>query len=274
MFAEISSAVSNLCYISFTSLHAAPLTLGARLRTPTGTGPHPAVIILHDRQGPSEREGAYAQALNAAGFVTLEPDHVSPRGATGSVPTVHQTLPDLFGARAFLDCRADVDSSRIGVLGFGQGGAAVLLSSTLSISQAFAEDGGFSGFLSFYPVCHVFNRTPGYEFEGLVAAPIMIATASLDEFDNDPAAGPDLAAALPALDRAKVRTAVFYGVHHGFDVPGGVGKVEDPTAHRGAGGHVTTTYDPEAAIRAHGLAVLFFSEMRPKPSRLRSDNYY
>jgi dienelactone hydrolase len=261
-------------YVAFPSLHAPPLTIAARLSGPEGAGPHPAVIILHGADGPSGREGLYAEALNAAGFVTLEPDLRSARRLDpGAGPGVHQTLPDLFGARRFLVDRPDVDASRIGVLGFGSGGAAALLAATRAVDQAFPEDGGFAGFLAFYPVCHRFNRAPGFEFADLVAAPILIATAALDEYDDDRDAGPALVRSLPALDRMKVRTAVFHGVRHGFDMPGPRRQVEDPAAHRGDGGTVTMEFDPEVAVRAHGLAVQIFGEMRGRPARPASPRY-
>ena len=263
--------MSRLHYVSFPSLHADPLTISARLQTPDGPGPHPAVVLLHGDEGPGHGEAAHADRLNAAGFLTLEPDMWSPRARAGSHPpcSVHERLPDLFGARRFLADRADTDSGAIGVLGFGSGGAAALLAATRMIDQAFPADGGFSAFLAFYPVCHRFNRTPGFELADLVHAPILIATAALDDYDDDRAAGPSLAAGLGAMDRTKVRTAVFYGVGHGFDRPSPDRTLEDPMAHQGRGGQVRLHHDLEAAGRARDLSVLFFSEMRESRRRER-----
>lgn len=265
--------MGRIRYVTFPTLHAEPLTIAARLSAPEGAGPHPAVILLHDDEGPGERENAHAAALNAAGFLTLEPDLCTPRDPAGDrgacSAKVHEILPDLFGARRFLADRTEVQSGAIGVLGFGSGGAAALLAATTAIDQAFPEDGGFAGFLAFYPVCHRFNRLPGFEFSHLVHAPILIATATLDGYDDDRAAGPALAGSLPPMDRAKVRTAIFYGVHHGFDAPGPDREIEDPDAHRGQGGAVTLRYDPEAGGRARGLVVQFFGEMRDSRRRER-----
>ena len=67
--------MTTLHYVTFPSLHSAPLSIAARLRVPQdGSDRHPAVILLHGSAGPSGREGGYADVLNAAGFVTLEPD--------------------------------------------------------------------------------------------------------------------------------------------------------------------------------------------------------
>jgi hypothetical protein len=73
----------------------------------------------------------------------------------------------------------------------------------------------------------------------------------------------------------KVRTAVFYGAQHGFDLPGPERQVEDQAAHRGAGGLVSLKFDADAAERAHGLAVQVFSEMKgrpPRPAALRYES--
>src|SRR6202012_1159771 len=122
-------------YVSFPSLHPSPLTIAARLMVPSKEGgKSPAVILLHGSAGPSAREGSYAELLHAAGFVTLEPDLWSCRGlasgSEGRPKTVPETLPDLYGARAFLAARPDVDSSRIGVIGFSFGGVMAMLAAT------------------------------------------------------------------------------------------------------------------------------------------------
>src|SRR5579862_6680286 len=126
-------------YVTFRSLHDQPFTIAARLMVPEGPKANPeekspAVLILHGSAGPSTREGGYAEALHAAGFVTLEPDQWSCRGLAGGSEgrpkTVPETLPDLYGARAFLAARADVDVARIGVIGFSFGGVMAMLAAT------------------------------------------------------------------------------------------------------------------------------------------------
>src|SRR5512141_2798719 len=126
---------SALHYVTIHSRHAQPLSIAARLQVPIGgEDKHPAVILLHGSAGPSLREGGYADVLNEAGFVTLEPDQWSARGlaggAAGRPRTVIETLPDLYGARAFLVRHPAVDSARIGVGGFSFGGVATMLAAT------------------------------------------------------------------------------------------------------------------------------------------------
>jgi dienelactone hydrolase len=255
----------SLHYVTFASLHAPPLTIPARLRIPETPGKRPAVIILHGSAGPSEREGGYADPLNAAGFITVEPDQWSPRGlgggSDGRPRTIHETLPDLYGARAFLAAHPRVDPDRIGVIGFSFGAVATMLAATRAQNAPFIGEAHFAALMPVYPICHLYNRIPGFEFGDLVGAPVLIVTGALDGYDNDPGAGPKLVASLSPVDRAKVRVEVIAEAQHGFDMPGPDRKVQDPGGNRGAGGLVTMAYNAEAAARAHALAVEFFSGM-------------
>jgi dienelactone hydrolase len=255
--------MTSLHYVAFPSLHQPPLTIPARLRIPETPGKRPAVIILHGSAGPSEREGGYANPLNAAGFVTLEPDQWSPRGlgggAEGRPRTIIETLPDLYGARAFLAAHPRVDPARIGVVGFSFGAIAAMLAATHARNDPFLGQGHFAALMPVYPVCHLYNRVPTFEFGDLVDAPVLIVTGALDGYDNDPDAGPKLVASLSAADRAKIRIEVMADAHHGFDMPGPDRQVQDPAGNRGAGGLLTMAYNPEAAAHSHALAVEFFS---------------
>jgi dienelactone hydrolase len=250
-------------YVTFRSLHEAPLTVAARLMVPAADAPAPAVILLHGSAGPSSREAGYAKALHAAGFATLEPDQWSCRGLAGGSQgrpaTVAETLPDLYGARAFLASRPGIDPARIGVAGFSFGGVATMLAATRAANDRFLPGGRFAALMAVYPACWTYNVVPGHEFSELADAPLLLATGALDQYDDDPDAGPKLAAGLAAADRAKIRTHVFAGAHHCFDMPGVDEVVQDPMSHRGRGGSVVMRHNPQAAAEAHALCVAFFS---------------
>jgi dienelactone hydrolase len=256
--------MTSLHYVAVPSLHEPPLSLAGRLRIPEIDGKLPAVILLHGSAGPSEREGGYAAPLNDAGFITLELDQWSPRGLAGGAEgrprTVVETLPDLYGARAWLAAHPRVDAARIGVIGFSFGAVAAMLAATRARNHPFLGDDHFAALMPVYPICHLYNRVRGFEFADLVDAPILIVTGALDAYDNDPTAGETLVASLSDADRARVRAEVMAEAHHGFDMPGEAREASDPAGNRGQGGLVTMAYNPEAAERSHALAVAFFSE--------------
>ena len=252
-------------YVAFASLHDKPLSIGARFRIPAArTEKVPAVIILHGSAGPSGREGGYAKVLNEAGIATLEPDQWSARGlkggAEGRPRGVPETLPDVYGAKAFLAAHPAIDPARIGVLGFSFGGVATMLAATRDYNDRFAPGAPFAAYMPVYPVCWLYNKLPGYTFGNLVEAPLFLVTGALDQYDNDATSSETLVASLSPADKAKIRLRVMADAHHGFDMPGVDIAANDPMGHRGAGGSITMRYHPMAAVQCHHAAAEFFSE--------------
>jgi dienelactone hydrolase len=245
--------------LHYVTIPGAP-TVAARLRVPQdGHDRHPAVILLHGSAGPSAREGGYADALNDAGFVTLEPDMWAARNFRGGAegrPRPHDALADLHGARALLAAHPAVDPARIGVAGFSFGGVVALLAAT----KAFAGPGPLAAFMPVYPATWIWNRAPGFALTDLVAAPILLMTGALDQYDDDPEVSAKLVAGLSTTDRARIALKVMPDSHHGFDMPGIDVEVNDPFGHQGQGGNVIMRHNPETTRTAHALAVDFFSK--------------
>jgi dienelactone hydrolase len=114
--------------------------LDARLFRPAGAGPHPAIVALHGCSGLRNARGiilpiywAWADALVRAGFVVLLVDSGTPRGigpACVEGPerrTMHAERPkDAYAALGFLQAQPYVKPDRVGVIGWSQGGGAVL----------------------------------------------------------------------------------------------------------------------------------------------------
>ncbi len=254
-----------LHYIAFPSLHPQPLTIAARLRVPAGADtPLPAVVILHGSAGPSAREEGYANALNAKGIATLEPDQWAARGlaggASGRPRTVVETLPDVFGAQRFLSAHPKIDAGRIAVMGFSFGGVATMLAATRAQSDKFSPTTPpFAAYMPCYPICWTYGKVPGHDFFNLVSAPVFILTAALDQYYNDAQAGETLVAALKPEDRKNVRTVAMADCHHGFDMPGADMLANDPSANRGRGGTAIMRYNETATPEAHRLAADFFA---------------
>ncbi len=247
---------TTLHYIPYTS--PAGLAIAARLRVPQdGAAKHPTVILLHGSAGPSAREGGYADALNAAGFVTLEPDMWAARNFKGGAegrPRPTDALADLDGACAVLAAHPAVDPTRIGVAGFSFGGVVAMLAAT----RAHNTGDRLRAFMPVYPATWAYNKIPGFEFGDLVDAPMLLVTGALDQYDNDPSVSAKLVAGLKPEDRARIEIAVMPDSHHGFDMPGIDMEVTDPFANQGKGGKVVMRHNPDTTPLAHAKAVTFF----------------
>jgi uncharacterized protein len=104
--------------------------LAATILLPHDTAPAPAVVLVHG-SGSSTRENpwtsAYAEALARRGIVVLHPDKRGSGDSGGDWRSA--SFPELAGdataAVRVLRSRAEVDSARVGVIGFSQGGYVV-----------------------------------------------------------------------------------------------------------------------------------------------------
>jgi carboxymethylenebutenolidase len=108
---------------------------GGYLVTPSGPGPHPAVILIHEWDGLNDRVRQVADALADEGYVALAADLYS--GRTGSNREENMALvqearanpaaliANLNAAVAFLRAREDV-TGRVGTMGWCFGGGVAL----------------------------------------------------------------------------------------------------------------------------------------------------
>ncbi len=104
---------------------------------PTGEGPFPGVVLIHDAMGLSDDAKVNADRLATAGYVVLAPDLYSRGGMLRCVKATFQSLfagkgqafDDLEASRQWLLARAD-SNGRTGVMGFCMGGGFALISAT------------------------------------------------------------------------------------------------------------------------------------------------
>jgi dienelactone hydrolase len=223
------------------------------------------VLIVHGSNGVETRGRYHAKSLNAVGIVTLEVDLWAARGnfsGAGKRPAgVPETLPDAFGALAFLAELSFVDADRIGVMGFSWGGVVTMLSATKPYTEKFAPEGlGFAAHVAFYPVCWGYNTVPGHEFRELTGAPVLILAGELDTYDA-PTSATDLVAGLSEEARKHVSAHVYPGATHGWNIQGDVDvTIDDPFSHRGRGGEVRITSNREIAEKSRVRTEGFFRE--------------
>jgi dienelactone hydrolase len=254
-------------YVAFSSLADPPLTLAGKLSVPegAGAGETPAVLICHGSNGVDGRGEFHAAALNAAGIATLEIDmwaaRGSTRGAAARPRSPVETLPDAFGALAFLRAQPEIDPARIGIMGFSWGGVVSLLGAARRFADAWRGDGaGFAAHAAFYPVLWSFMRGGAMSLSPLTGAPVLVQTGSADTYD-DPDAGEKFLAFLPAQDAAHVRVITHPGACHGFDRDAPTVTITDPFSHNGAGGPVVMAFDPAAAEASRAEVAAFFSRV-------------
>jgi dienelactone hydrolase len=229
----------------------------------------PAVVIVHGTGGMDAKGPMYARALNAAGIATLEIDLWSPRGLGGGwdgrPKHVKETVPDAFGALAFLAAHPRIDARAIGIMGFSWGGVVSMLAAESSYAAALAPAGlRFAAHMPFYPICFAYNRIPGYPFRELTGAPVYILTGEADKYDADPRACDKLAEGLPAASRPLVRVKTYPGAEHGFNNLDQPRVYFDPYHFQGKGGEGRSAPLPEAREDSVREAMRFFSQqLRP-----------
>lgn len=246
---------------------AIPIRVPAVLSLPAkAAGPVPAVIILHGSAGMDSRGPLHGGDLNARGIATLELDMWGARrltgGAQGRPPRVHDTLPDLAGALAYLAKQPGVDGQRVGVLGFSWGGVQAMLAASAPINDELEQASGVRpiSMAAFYPVCWGYNHVPGYTFKHLAPARLLVLVGENDQYDDDPRACPSLISNLSSEDQARAQVLVYPGAEHGFNGLEAAQEYQDPFLHRGQGGVGRSAPDPAARDASRQAVVEFFTE--------------
>ena len=193
------------------------------LLQPEGTGPFPALVMLHGCSGLLTRTGSiqaklgfWAEHLRGLGYVTLLVDSFTPRAidevCTGRhlLSPVRDRADDARGALRYLQGRPEVRADRIGLIGWSNGAAATL---SVVFDRGTAER-DFRTAVAFYPSC---TRTypGGPDFRPY--APLYVLVGALDDWTP---AAPCMA----LVERARAAGApiaikVYPGAHHSFDAP-------------------------------------------------------
>lgn len=189
--------------VSFDSADGHTRLVGYLFR-PDGPGPFPALVLMHGRGGlyaagradsPSPatlslRHRHWAQALAARGHVALLVDGFGPRGHAGGFPRgSYRDRPaavdeqvvrplDALGAAAWLRTRADVDATRLGLLGWSNGAMAILAHATRRTDHAGPGDGAspFRAAIALYPGCAIPERE-----RARPRMPLLLVVAGADE---------------------------------------------------------------------------------------------
>jgi dienelactone hydrolase len=207
-----------------------PTTLDGHLVRPTGAGRNPAVVFLHGCGGlfdrtngfiePGERD--WAGELSRRGYVVLMVDSFGPRnqGQTCSPQArnleLYRRRPhDAYGALLFLQAQPFVRSDRVGVIGWSQGGGAVLFAIAAQSRSRPAQlpQGDFRAAVVFYPTSCDNQQQPAWTS----AVPILVLVGS-EDVGNPPASCKELLDGAAARG-AKSEMQIYPGAYHHFDWP-------------------------------------------------------
>ena len=206
--------------------------INAYLVTPAGfTAPGPAVLVIHENRGLNPYIQDVARRMAKAGFLTMAPDGLTPKGGYPGSDDEGRTLQaeldttklmnDFFAAFEYLNGRED--TTKVGAVGFCYGGGVVN-----AIAVAYPELGAGVPF---------YGRQPAPEQVSEIEAPLLIQYAALDERIN--AGWPAYKEALDAAGTT-YEMQMYEGVNHGFH------------------NDTTPRYDADAAALAEERTIAFF----------------
>lgn len=212
----------------------------------TGGKPAPVVVGLHGCSGALDSRlrlaGRYhelAEWLNREGYHVLFPESFASRGLKSICETpnrertVHEAdrRADVYAAAAWLKARADVDASRLAVLGWSHGAQTVLHTIDRSAPFVASRPLPFRAAVAYYPGCSAILKQNDYA----LATPLLLMVGENDDWT--PAAPcRELVARLSTTAAAPVEFAAYPDSYHGFDGTaelrrrGGVGNSRSGTA--------------------------------------------
>lgn len=206
----------------------------------------PAFVLLHGCGGMYGKTGKLSQkmqtsaaAFNRQGIGVLVIDSLTPRGekelCTQRIGTRNVTMTqrrrDALGALQWLTTQAGVDPTRLGLLGWSNGGSTVLAASNRRNSEVSGAAVQPSLAVAFYPGCEA-DLKRGYE----ASAPLLMLVGEADDWTP----------AIPCKELAakargpKPQIEAYPDAYHGFDSNAAVRLRKDvPNGqHPGEGVHV------------------------------------
>ena len=204
----------------------------------------PALVLLHGCSGVfgrslqlAERYTELASRLAELGVQALVLDSLTPRGErelctqrTGTRRVTQlQRRRDALGALQWLAAQPGVDSTRLGLLGWSNGGSTVLAATNGTHAEVARAAVKPSLAVAFYPGC-VAERDRGYQ----PVAPLLML---LGEADDWTPAGPCKELAAAARGHTPPQWQSYEGAHHGFDGTAAVRfRADVPNGAPGQGG--------------------------------------
>jgi len=245
------------------------------LSKPEGSGPFPAVVIMHDCSGLGPRSsgapGRWAKELVGRGYVVLMPDSFTTRGHPDGVCTdASRSRDDVSPARRVRDAYAAlahvrtlpyVDGAHVGLMGGSHGGSTTLTSMIAPESEAdlLAKErrAGFAAAVALYPGCVASRRTWSNAGVYRPVAPLLILIGDKDDWT--PAYPCRRLAEAAQQAGYPVTIKIYPGAYHSFDSNAPVRFVATRVnANAPSGRGATTGGDPAAWADSIREVVDFF----------------
>ena len=220
--------------ITTTAPSGASEQIPATVLKPDGSGPFPAVVIMHDCSGlgrsSSGAPDRWAREMVQRGCVILIPDSFTTRGHAGGVctdPSPSRTevnparrVRDAYAALTYLRTLPSVDGRHVGLMGGSHGGTTTLASIVApeSDTEALAEDkrAGFAAAVALYPGCATrlgsWRASPAGVYKPV--APVLILIGEQDDWTPAEPCQKLTEAAKKAGHPVTIK--VYPGAHHSF----------------------------------------------------------
>lgn len=238
---------------------------GTLLIPDNAKSPMPAIVLLHGSGGIDGRGAFHAQALNKAGIATLEVFMFAGGNRFKAGHTA--TLSHAYGALKFLTERPNIDSKKIGVMGFSWGGNLSLRTASKAVHRKFFPDGSpmFAAHAPYYAVWWVHTQllknssVNGYgDYAEMTGAPVLLFAGGMDDY-GVPDAAQQFLDALPEQAKKFVNLQYYPDATHGWDSPADRKRtIFDPVAQEGKGGQVRFFPDRTVAEDSKNKTVDFF----------------
>jgi carboxymethylenebutenolidase len=196
-------------YVTYPSPGGTSGTMRGYLVQPSGKGPFPAVLVIHENRGLNPYIEDVARRAAIEGFVALAPDGLFPVGGYPGNDDDGRTLQagldqgklrtDMVNSARFLKAHA-LSTGKLGVIGFCWGG-----STTNFLAATLGPD--LQAGVPFYGAATETARVPN------IKAPLLLHYAEADERIN--AMWPTFEAALKAAG-VQYEMYIYPGTQHGF----------------------------------------------------------
>ena len=196
-------------YVEYPSPGGTSGTMRGYLATPAGTGPFPAVLVIHENRGLNPYVEDVARRAAVAGFLALAPDGLAPVGGYPGNDDAGRELQakldqaklrqDMVNSARWLKAHAQ-SNGKLGATGFCWGGGMV---NNLAVAMGTDLAAGVP----------YYGAAPAAEDMAKVKTPLLINYAATDERIN--AMWPAYEAALKA-NRTPYEVYFYEGTQHGF----------------------------------------------------------